>query len=68
MLKKYELIDGEIQVGDKVLYGVFYGVIKGFNKTKTLATVDFSNGENEPNLILEEKVSELKRCGAKVEL
>lgn len=64
MKYKYELIDGEIEVGDKVLYGVFYGIVKGFNKGHTLATVDFSNGANEPNLTLMEKISELKRCGA----
>lgn len=60
------LIDGEIEVGDTVLYGVFYGVVKGFNKGHTLATVDFSNGGNEPNLILMEKISKLKRCGDEV--
>lgn len=51
MKYKYELIGGEIKVGDKVLHGVFYGVVKGFSKDHKLATVDFSNGANEPNLM-----------------
>lgn len=66
MINKYMLIDGEIEVGDKVLYGVFYGIVKGFNKGHTLATVDFSNGGNDQNLILMEEISQLKRCEAEV--
>lgn len=66
MIYKYELIDGDIEVGDKVLYGVFYGTVKGFNTSHTIATVDFSNGRNEPDLIIMRKLSELKRCGARV--
>lgn len=60
---KYELIDGEIEVGDRVVYGVFYGIVRGFNEDHTLATIDFSNGENEKYLVLKKKVSKLKRCG-----
>jgi hypothetical protein len=66
MINKYMLINGEIEVGDTVLYGVFYGIVKGFNKDHTLATVDFSNGDNEPTLILMKKISQLKRCGDEV--
>lgn len=66
MIYKYELIEGEIEIGDKVLCGVFYGIVNGFNKDHTIATVDFSNGRNEPDLIILRKLSKLKRCGAQV--
>lgn len=63
MIYKYELIDGDIEVGDKVQCGVFYGIVIGFNKDHSIATVDFSNGRNEKDLIIQRKLSELKRCG-----
>jgi hypothetical protein len=50
-----------IRVGDKILYGVFYGEVLGFNRSRTKVTVDFSNGAREPNLVFPVNTVEVKK-------
>ena len=57
---------GEIERGNKVKYGVFYGIVRGFTPKKDKVYVDFSNGAEEPTLMYYVRSAELIKVVEKV--
>ena len=52
--------------GNKVKYGVFYGIVRGFTPKNDQVYVDFSNGAEDPTLMYYVRSAELIKVVEKV--